>query len=93
MSVTFSLTAEEHAALEARAKAQGVSIDTLFRKAVQHAISSGKGGNTLPDAAGLDRAFEEMADLIPEGASALSDQALRRESVYTREDEWNRNRG
>ncbi len=40
----------------------------------------------------LDSAFEEAADLIPAGTPLLSDEALSRESIYTREDEWNENR-
>jgi hypothetical protein len=39
----------------------------------------------------LDSAFEEAADLIPTGIPSLSDEAISRESIYTREDEWNKN--
>lgn len=38
----------------------------------------------------FDKALEEIADMIPEGIPPLSDEALSRESIYTREDEWNR---
>jgi hypothetical protein len=38
----------------------------------------------------LDSAFEEAADLIPAGTPLLSDEALSRESIYTREDEWSK---
>ncbi len=37
----------------------------------------------------LDNAFEQAADLIPAATPSLSDEALSRESIYTREDEWN----
>jgi hypothetical protein len=38
--------------------------------------------------ADLERAFEELADLIPEHVPAIPDEALGRESIYTREDKW-----
>jgi hypothetical protein len=40
----------------------------------------------------FDRAFDEIADTIPEGIPPLSDEALSRDSIYTREDEWNQDR-
>ena len=36
----------------------------------------------------FERAFEEIADMIPESVSPIPDEALSRESIYTREDEW-----
>ena len=39
MSVTISLTSEEQASLEAHAKSQGVSVDSLLREAVLQVIS------------------------------------------------------
>ena len=38
----------------------------------------------------VDKGLEEAAGLIPEGIPPLSDEALSRESIYTREDDWNR---
>ena len=38
----------------------------------------------------VDRGLEEAADLIPEGVLPLSEEAMSRESIYTREDDWNR---
>jgi hypothetical protein len=38
----------------------------------------------------MDKAFEEMADMIPENIPPISDEMLRRENIYAREDEWNR---
>lgn len=38
----------------------------------------------------IDRALDDAADLIPEGIPPLSDHAMSRESIYTREDDWNR---
>jgi hypothetical protein len=36
----------------------------------------------------LEKGFEEIADLIPDNVPAIPDEALSRESIYTREDEW-----
>jgi hypothetical protein len=38
----------------------------------------------------LDRTFEEVADLVPTATPSLSDEALSRESIYPRDDEWNK---
>jgi hypothetical protein len=91
MSVTVPLTSDEQAALEAQAKSHGISVDSLLRKAVLQVISREQAGKPSLTVEEFDRAFEEIADMIPEGIPALSDQALSRESIYTREDEWNRN--
>jgi hypothetical protein len=91
LTIPVPLTVEEQAALEAQAKALGTSVDLLLRKAVLQVISSEQGGKQPLAASEFDRALEEIADLIPEDLPALSDQAISRESIYTREDEWNRN--
>ena len=40
----------------------------------------------------FDKAFDEIADIVPEDIPPLSDDALSRGIVYTREDDWNLNR-
>jgi hypothetical protein len=93
MAVTIPvlLTSEEQTALQAQAQAQGVSVDSLLRKAVLQIIAR------APDAPPpqrelsgeeLEKAFEEIADLIPDNVPPNPDEALSRESIYTREDEW-----
>jgi len=92
-NIPVPLTSEEEAALIAHAKAEGVSVDLLLRRAVLQIISA-KLPNELPapqlNAEEFEKAFEEMADMIPDSVPPLSDEALSRESLYTREDEWNR---
>ena len=93
--VPVSLTPEEEAALVAQAKAQGVSVDSLLRKAILQFISaSAETAQLRPQLTEeeFDRAFDEIADMIPDGIPLLSDEALRRESISTREDEWNQDR-
>jgi hypothetical protein len=71
-------------------------VDSLVRKAVLQIISSGSTPTTQPSfpltAEEFDKTFDEIADLIPENVPPLSDAALSRESIYTREDDWNLNR-
>jgi hypothetical protein len=91
MPVTVPLTPEEQSALAAQAKAQGISVDALLRQAVlQIILGTAEAQPPQRQLSGeeLERAFEELAELIPENVPAMPDEALRRENLYTREDEW-----
>lgn len=91
--VPVSLTPEEEVAVVAQAKAQGVSVDSLLRKAILQFISASASElRSQMSAEEFDRAFDEIADTIPAGIPPFSDEALSRESIYTREDEWNQDR-
>ena len=92
MTLTIVLTLEEEAKLVAQARARGVSADALARAAIQEMLGHGTPFNEVPQLRPeeIDRVLEEIADMIPKGIPALSDQALSRENIYTREDEWNR---
>ena len=75
MTVSLTLTSEDEAALIAQAKAQGVSVDALLRKAVLQIISA----NTETEIQvspplspkEFDEAFEEAAEMILEGVPPL----------------------
>lgn len=86
--VPVALTFEEQTALLEQANAMGVSLDTLLHTAVVKIISTRqqRQPDLSPDE--LDRAFEEMADMIPESVPGIEDFALNRENIYTREDDW-----
>ena len=88
--IPVSLTPEEEAALVAEAKAKGVSVHSLLRKAVLQVIAPCEVKPLHREVNGeeLEKAFEEMADLIPENVPPIPDEALRRDRIYTREDEW-----
>jgi len=88
-TIPVTVTSEEQATLLARAKAQGVSVDTLVRKAVLQIIYPGEGTPAPQQLRGedLERAFEEIADLVPDSVSPLSAESLRRENLYSREDD------
>jgi len=90
VTIPVPLTAEEQVILIAKAKAQGVSVDSLLRMAVLNIISPAPDSKPPISVEEFDNAFEEIADMIPPGIPSLPDEALRRENMYTREDEWNR---
>lgn len=88
-TIPVTVTPEEQATLLARAKAQGVSVDALVRKAVLQIIYPAEATPFPRQLRGeeLERAFEELADLVPDSVSPLSAESLRRENLYSREDE------
>ena len=90
VTVPVPMTQEEQSALFAQAKAQGVTVDSLLRKAVLQIIAAAPGVAPLQPLSPeeFEKAFEEIADMIPEGVPPIPDEALSRESIYTREDEW-----
>ena len=88
VTVPVSLTPEEQAALAAQAKAQGVSVDSLLRQAVLRIITSAPQINEQQFSADQwEKEFSEWLDNLPT-LPTLSDEALSRESIYTREDDW-----
>jgi hypothetical protein len=90
MDITFpvNLTPAEEAALGAIASARGLSIESRLHEAVLQLITSDQ---SEPDAALSCDQWEtelmEWFDSIPD-VPPLSDEALSRENIYTREDEW-----
>jgi hypothetical protein len=88
ITVPVNLTPAEEAALAARANAEGVSIESLLHEAVLHPIATGQGEvRAALTADQWEAELMEWLDSMPDVPS-LSDEALSRESIYTREDEW-----
>ena len=88
VTIPVPLTTEEQATLLAQAKAQGVSVDSLLRKAVLHIIASAPDIDSQQlSAEQWEKEFEEWLDSLP-NMPTLSNEAISRESIYTREDEW-----
>ncbi len=84
MTITLELPPEVEARLLAEAKDKGVPLSEVVRAyLIQHATALKP--QMRPDE--LDRVLDEIADSIPKGVPPLSDKALSRESIYTREDE------
>jgi hypothetical protein len=88
MTITLELPPDLEARFVAEAKATGVHVSEVVRAYLYHAVPGRSQG--LPSVDEIDRAFEEAAGIIPEGVPRLSDEAMSRESIYTREDDWNR---
>jgi hypothetical protein len=90
ITVPVPLTEEEQSVLLAQAEAQGVSVDSLLRKAVLQIIAAAPHGPSDQQLSPEDfeKAFEQMAEMVPESVPAIPGEALTRESIYTREDEW-----
>jgi len=87
MTITLELPPEIEARLLAEAETSGIPVGELIKSYLQHAPYRGPRGISEPD---VNLAFDEAADLIPEGIPPLSDEAMSRESIYMREDDWNR---
>ena len=87
VTVPVPLTCEEEAALSAKANAEGVSVDSLLRQAVLHILSVGPQANQPVGSEQWERELGEWLDTLPD-LPTLSDEAISRDSIYTREDEW-----
>lgn len=88
-TIPITVTPEEQATLLERAKAQGVSVDVLVRKALLQIIYPAEETTEPQQLRGdeLERAFEDLADLVSDSIQPLSAESLRRENMYSREDE------
>jgi hypothetical protein len=92
LTVPVPLTADEQAALQAQAKAQGLTVDSLLRKVVLQAITAAPGSSQEQlSFAEWHKEFEAWLDGQPD-MPTLSDNAISREGIYTREDEWRASR-
>jgi hypothetical protein len=88
MTITLELPPDLEARFVAEAKAAGVHVSEVVRAYLDHAVP--RRNPSLPTVEDIDRAFDEAAGIIPEGVPPLSDEAMSRESIYTREDDWHR---
>lgn len=85
MTITLDLPPEVEARLLAEAQDKGVPVGEVVKAyLIQHALPAKS--QMSPEA--LDQVLDEIAGSIPKGIPPLSDEALSRESIYTREDEW-----
>ncbi len=86
MTITVELPPEIEERFLAQARDRGLSLNAYVQEYL--ALSAQK---QLPPTKlspeDLNRMLDEAADLVPSGGP-LSDFAMSRESIYTREDEW-----
>ena len=87
LTIPVPLTADEQAALEAQAKARGLSVDSLLRNAVLQVIAAAPESNQELSFDDWAKEFNAWLDSQPT-MPTLSDSSISRESIYTREDEW-----
>ena len=87
MTVKIPLTPEEETKLQAQAKVEGVSVDALLRRAVLQIIAAPETGGGQLSVEQWEKEFEEWLDGLPP-LPTLSEEAISRENIYTREDEW-----
>ena len=84
--MVITLDAELEAALKAAAEKQGVAPEALALKTL---------GNIFvprPLLEPRDEWERQLRSIATDCGVSLSDEALSRESIYTREDDWNLNR-
>lgn len=88
MTITLELPPDLEARFLAEANAKGVPIGEVVKAYLYHTSLEGNRKNLSAEE--VDTYLQEAADLIPEGIPPLSDEAMSRESIYGREDDWNR---
>jgi len=88
MKITLELPPDLEARLVAEAKEQGLPVDEIVKTYLYHLRSTEPRMHL--SAKEVDQGFEEAADFIPEEPPPLSNDAMCRENIYTREDDWNR---
>jgi hypothetical protein len=88
MKITLELPPDLEARLLAEAKEQGLPVDEIVKAYLYHPRPTEP--RRQVSAEEVDQGFEEAADFIPEGVPPLSNEAMSRENIYTREDDWNR---
>ena len=87
MTITLELPPELEARFLAEANAQGVPVVEVVKAYLYHVAPEPSSKPVTAEE--VDRGLDEAADLVPESIPPLSDQAMSRESIYTREDDWN----
>ena len=85
MTISLELPPDLEARFLAEAKVQGVPIADVVKAYLLRHRAQSQPAQMSPEE--FDQAWDELLDSLPENPS-LSDEAISRESIYTREDEW-----
>lgn len=85
MTITVDLAPEMEEQVAAHARVRGLSIDAYIHEIVAQSAQSPVQSPKLSTEE-LNRLLDEAAEVVPYGPP-LSDLAMSRESIYTREDE------
>jgi hypothetical protein len=86
VTITLELPSELEARLLAEAKAKGVSIEAVVKEYLWHATPTANLARLSAEE--VDEELDAAADLIPQNIPPLSSEAMSRENIYTREDDW-----
>ncbi|MFN7925713.1 MAG: hypothetical protein U0Q16_36775 [Bryobacteraceae bacterium] len=89
MAITVELPKELEERFVAQARVRGISVGAYVQEHLEQTAPAETTTVAL-SAEEVDRLLDEACDVIPAGVPTLSDYAMSRESIYTREDEWNR---
>ena len=87
MTITVELPKDIEELYIAQARARGITIGAYVQERLTQTAPSAAPPAPL-SADDVNRLFDEAAGLVPAGVPPLSDHAMSRESIYTREDEW-----
>ena len=87
MTITLELPPDLEAQLVAEARAKGLPISEVVKEYLYRAPAP-RGSRAL-SAADVDRGLDDAAVLVPVGIPPLAEEAMSREGIYTREDDWN----
>ncbi len=88
MTVTLKLPEEFEARLIAEAEAKGVPVGELVTEYLCRTVPLNNQRQLAAEE--IEREIDEIADLLPADVPPLSNAATSRDSIYTREDDWNR---
>jgi hypothetical protein len=87
MTITVELPPEIEEWFLAQARARGVSVGAYVQEYLTRSSQPIMERPKL-SVEEVNRILDEAADLVPAGVPPLSDEAMSRENIYTREDEW-----
>jgi hypothetical protein len=89
VTITLELPPDLEARFIAEAQAKGIPLQEVVKSYLYYHAPPVRAMSKL-SAEEVDKALEEAADLIPEGIQPLCDASMSRNSIYTREDDWDR---
>ena len=87
MTITVELPPEMEERFLAQAKLRGLSLDAYLKEFFSLS-GPAPAQSTKLSPNEVNCLLDEAADLVPAGIPPLSDHAMSRDSIYTREDEW-----
>lgn len=87
MTITVELPPEIEERFRARARARGLSVGEYVQEYLARSSQPDRERPHL-SVEEVNQILDEAADLVPTGVPPLSEEAMSRENIYTREDEW-----